>query len=119
MAEHKHRTGKASNYYYGRVKEKQIGQSIKAYEGGTYRRSAGSRGAADVVNHLPNGTVVMTQVKSSRAHSHSIPSIDYNSKNRLAYSAVKYANKSGKPVIAQVVMTKGNRIVSQETVANI
>jgi len=119
MAESKRRTGKASNYAYGRGKEKQVGKVIKAYEGGSYRRSAGSRGAADVVNHLPDGTVVMTQVKASRAYSRSMPSIDNNSKDRLAYSAMKYANKSGRPVIAQVVMTKGNRIVSQETIANI
>lgn len=107
------RTGSASNYAYGRSKEKAVGRTIKAAVGGSYTRTPGSRGSYDVKSKTQEGQYILTQVKASRAESKSKPSVTGKDREKLVRDAVDMTHKTGEVVIANVARCKGKTMTAE------
>ncbi|MDE2095855.1 MAG: hypothetical protein KGL39_01260 [Patescibacteria group bacterium] len=110
------RTGKASNYAYGRAAEKKVGKAIKEELGGTYKRTTGSRGPYDVHNKTETGHV-LTQVKASRADAKTAPYVSTKDQTKLIIAAAEKHLKTGETVTAATVLCKGGKIVQVEALA--
>ncbi len=93
------RTGRASNYSYGRGKEAKVGRELKSLFGcSSYRRSKGSRGPADVTLYKYGIPVISVQVKSARAASTSKNTCSPKERQKL----ISHSSKMGTiPFIAQ------------------
>jgi hypothetical protein len=92
------RTGRASNYAYGRSMEKSVARTLMQVTSATsYRRTPGSRGPADFNMTKEGEKKYSVQVKASRASSKSTNTISPGEKQEL----IKYSKEMGTvPLIA-------------------
>lgn len=97
------RTGRSSNYSYGRSRESMIGKEIKNLIGGSsYRRSSGSRGPSDVRIYKGGKQIIDIQIKSSRYNSSSTNRCSFSDISKIKEFSKKnntlglYANSKGK-----------------------
>jgi hypothetical protein len=78
------KTGRSSDYAYGRSKETKIGRIVKDISNGSsFRRTPGSRGPSDLTSYKKGTPAYSVQVKSSRASTKSPNKISQSAKNNL------------------------------------
>jgi hypothetical protein len=111
------KTGKASNYTYGRNKEASISRRIVDHiDGTTFRRSPGSRGPSDSTIYKGGEPKYDVQIKASRAsasgnntvsnhdikkiinHSHDRGTVSLIAESKGNHGTVRYA-ESGKTML--------------------
>jgi hypothetical protein len=97
------KTGKASNYTYGRNKEASISRRIVDHiDGTTFRRNPGSRGPSDSIIYKDGGAKYDVQIKASRASSIGNNTVSNHDIKKL----IDHSNNRG--TVSLIAESKGN-----------